>query len=287
MLWGADTGSGSGGSPAVIGGVLYVGNTSGRISAYDASGTTNCSPTPFGSRFCQPLWTASTDSAVSEVAVAGGKVYAISQNGTLYAYDAAGQTNCTGMVKVCEPLWTAAAGSSGSSPVVGGSRVYVMNGSRLLQAFDAAGGTPLWTAQVPPSVGASSSDSPAVAYGRVYAGNAVYDAGGVTNCSGDPTVCAPLWRVSEGGRLPVVANGILFAGGSVPSGGGPALPLQAFDANGTTNCSGGVCAPLWTVDLGGAIFGGPAVVNGVLYVATAGDDAPFFPPGILRAYAPG
>ncbi len=124
--------------------------------------------------------------------------------------------------KVCQPLWTAAAGSSGSSPVVGGDRVYVMNGSRLLQAFDAAGGTPLWTAQVPPSAGASSSDSPAVAYGRVYAGNAVYDAGGVTNCSGDPTICAPLWRVSEGGQLPVVANGILFAGGSVPSGGGPA-----------------------------------------------------------------
>ena len=83
----------------------------------------------------------------------------------------------------------------------------------------------------------------------------------------------------------MVANGIELAGGSVPSGGGPALPLHAFDATGTTNCSGGVCAPLWTVDPGGPINGSPAVVNGVLYVATQGDPSTPFAPGTLHAYA--
>ena len=91
-----------------------------------------------------------------------------------------------------------------------------------------------------------------------------------------------------GGRLPVVANGIEFANGSVPTGGGPPLPLDAFDATVTSNCSGKptTFAPLWTVDPGGPIYGSPAVVNGVLYVATSGDPLSFTP-GTLHAYALG
>jgi PQQ-like domain len=299
LLWSADTGAGFGGSPAVSGGVVYVG-TADRLSAYDAAGTTNCSLTPSGFQFCEPLWTASTGSPISaSVAVAGGVVYASSQDGTLYAYDAAGQANCTGTPKLCQPLWIASANAvTGYSPVVGGGSVYTIDGSRRLEVFDAAGATncsgrpktcrPLWTARLPPSTGDSSADTPALANGRVYVGTAVYDARGVTNCWGRPTVCAPLWRTSGGGRLPVVANGIEFAGGSVPTGGGPPLPLDAFDATGTSNCSGAptTCTPLWTVDPGGPIFGSPAVVNGVLYVATSGDPASGTP-GTLHAYALG
>jgi hypothetical protein len=300
-LWSADTGVGVGGSPAVSGGVVYV-VTAARLSAYDAAGKTNCSLTPAGFQFCEPLWTATTatDTPIgASVAVAGGMVYASSQDGTLYAYDAAGQSNCTGTPKVCQPLWTASGkGVTGYSPVVGGGSVYTIDGSRRLRVFDAAGATncsgrpktcrPLWTAKVPPSTGDSSADTPALANGRVYVGTAVYDARGVTNCRGRPTACAPLWRTSGGGRLPVVANGIEFAGGSVPSGGDPPLPLDAFDATGTSNCSGAptTCRPLWTVDPGGPIYGSPAIANGVLYVATSGDPLSFTP-GTLHAYALG
>ena len=50
-VWKAHTG---GGTPAVVGGVVY--NAVGSVlSAYDAAGSTGCSGTP---PTCQPLWTA-------------------------------------------------------------------------------------------------------------------------------------------------------------------------------------------------------------------------------------
>ena len=135
-VWGAE----AVGTPAVSRGVVYAGSFGADgVSAYDAAGTTNCSVTPGGGRFCDPLWTTSTDGRIGTVAVAGGVVYANSVNGTLYAYDAAGQTNCAGAPKVCEPLWTAFTDNS-SSPVVAEGRVYLMDDSaRLLRVFDAAG----------------------------------------------------------------------------------------------------------------------------------------------------
>ncbi len=305
LLWVAATGSGGSASPAVNGGVVYVGSTESRLSAIDAAGSTNCSPTQFGLKDCKPLWTASTDSPVAvSVAVARGVVYAISQAGTLYAYDAAGRENCAGTPKVCAPLWTAPVGGPktliGSSPVVSGGSVYTMNdGSRLLRAFDAAGMTncsgtprtcaPLWTAPVPASPSDSSSDAAAVAYGHVYVGSAVFDAGGVTNCAGTPKVCGPLWRVSGGGQYPVVANGLEFVGPSLPTTSSAPFLLQAFDATGASHCSGTptVCAPLWTVDLDFPMEGSPAIVNGALFVATIGDPLGFFAPGTLHVYAPG
>jgi outer membrane protein assembly factor BamB len=288
LLWTADALEvGSGGSPAVSGGVVYVGK-----AAFDAAGTTNCTSTP--PKRCEPLWTVNTEGGLfTSVAVAGGVAYTTSEDGTLYASDAAGQMKCGGTPKVCDPLWTAAAGGT---PVAGDGRVYTMDDSRLLRVFDAAGQTncagspkvctPLWTAQVPPSPGGSTFDVPAVAYGRVYLGSAVYDASGVTNCSGTPTVCDPLWLVSEGGHLPVVANGLEFAGGADPSASGSPLPLNAFDANGSSQCSGTprVCAPLWTVDPGGQVVGSPAILNGVLYVTTRSD--PFGLISTLHAFAP-
>ena len=295
-VWVAD----AAGTPVVSGGVVYAGSFgSVGISAYDAAGTTNCADRPGGTRFCEPLWTTSTDSRPGTVAVAGGVAYASSLDGTLYAYDAAGQTNCEGTPKVCAPLWIALTGG-GSTPVVSDGRVYMMDdSSRLLRAFDAAGVAncnnsthkyclPLWTATVPLSAGDSPFHAPAVANGRVYVGNAVYDASGTTNCSGTPRVCDPLWRVAGDGQFPVVANGVEFGGGATPPSGDP-LRLHAFDATGTSQCTGRtpiVCAPLWTVDPGGPTSGSPAIVNGVLYVATRGDPLDFFAPSTLHAYAP-
>ena len=298
LLWSADQGAGNA-SPTVAGGVVYAGSSDGRLSAFDAAGQTNCSLTQFGLQFCQPLWTATLDGALNTVAVAGSTVYALSRPDTLYAFDAAGETGCTGTPKVCAPLWTApppdSTTTSSSAPVVSGGRVYTTDQTRRLRVFDAAGGTscsghpvsctPLWTAQIPSSAGASALDAPAVANDRVYVGNAVYDATGASNCSGTPVVCTPLWTVAGGGRLPIVANGIEFVGGAMGAG-GTTLPLAAFDATGAAGCSGTpvVCEPLWTVDPGGEISGSPAIVNGVLYVTTSGANE--LDLRALHAYAP-
>src|SRR2546429_693422 len=57
-LW---TGNGGGGgtlkSVAVANGVVYTGDARGNLSAFSASGTTNCSGTP---KTCSPMWTAQT-----------------------------------------------------------------------------------------------------------------------------------------------------------------------------------------------------------------------------------
>src|SRR5207237_398 len=96
-------------SPAVVGGVVYVGGEDGVLYAFSASGTTNCSGAP---KTCTPLWTAATGSSFElSPAVANGVVYAGSNtatNGKLYAFSASGTTNCSGTPKTCTPLWTGA-----------------------------------------------------------------------------------------------------------------------------------------------------------------------------------
>jgi hypothetical protein len=120
--------------------------------------------------------------------------------------------------------------------------------------------------------------SPAVANGVVYVGaNApniyysdnlyAFDATGTTNCSGTPKVCQPLWiGQAEGGveSSPAVANGEVYvnAVGHIVS------ETDAFDASGTTNCSGTpkICQPLWE-DGTSDFQSSPSVANGLLYVA--------------------
>src|SRR5687768_14069481 len=55
-------------------------------------------------------WTAPTGNSVySSPAVANGTVYVGSDDGKLYAFDAAGVANCSpGPPRACSPLWTAA-----------------------------------------------------------------------------------------------------------------------------------------------------------------------------------
>jgi outer membrane protein assembly factor BamB len=90
--------------------------------------------------------------------VANGVVYVGSQDGNLYAFNAAtGQT-----------LWSAAtSGPIYSSPTVANGVVYIGSSPIYLlnfYAFNAATGQPLWTA----GVGAWVSCSAAVANGMVY-----------------------------------------------------------------------------------------------------------------------
>src|ERR1700690_2512488 len=66
-------------------------------------------------------WTGATGGFVhSSAAVAGGVVYVGSFDGKLYAFDAAGSTDCSGTPKTCAPLWTTVTLGAGvyTSPAV-------------------------------------------------------------------------------------------------------------------------------------------------------------------------
>jgi outer membrane protein assembly factor BamB len=267
-----------GSSPAVAGGVAYVGSVSGNLYAFSAVGTTGCSGAP---KTCKPLWTGTTGQIYfSSPAVSGGVVYVAATDGKFYAFSAAGTTGCSGTPKTCTPLWTAAIAGGGttgqSSPAVANGVVYVGAGNTLY-AFSAAGTTgctgtpktctPLWTAA------ADGASSPAVAGGVVYVGGFngldAFSAAGTTGCTGPAPfrVCSPLWTGTTGGNAyssPAVANGVIYFG----SGDGK---LYAFSAAaGSADCSGTpkTCTPLWTGATGNEILSTPAVANGAAYIGS-------------------
>ncbi len=151
--------------------------------------------------------------------------------GTLYAFSANGTTNCSGTPTTCLPLWSAAMGTTSTqvppSPAVSGGVVYDESADGTLYAFDA----------------------------------------GVTNCSGTPRTCTPLWTAAlsagpQYGSSPAVANGIVYA---------PGGNLEAFDANGTTNCAGTpkTCTPLWSYNVTvGVGLSSPSLANGLVFIGS-------------------
>ena len=284
-LWTAALGSGTAGadtggsSPAVVNGVVYAGASNG-LEAFDAAGVANCSGTP---KTCAPLWSASIGPiGTSSPIVANGVVYIGSTDDNLYAFDAAGKTNCSGTPTICSPLWSGNTGGAiESTPAVANGVAYIGSTDDDFYAFDAAGVTncsgtpttcsPLWSAATAGPIDVS----PAVSNGVVYVGtdraNAytfnnlyAFDAAGVTNCSGTPTTCNPLWTYEvETLALgaPAVANGYVYESQTFHIQG---AAMDAYDAAGNTNCSGTpkVCTPLW----GGVAGDGVAVANGLVYV---------------------
>jgi outer membrane protein assembly factor BamB len=222
------------------------------------------------------------DRVFSSPAVVNGVVYIGSEDGKLYAFDANGFINCSGVPNVCNPLWTATtAGPILSSPAVVSGVVYVASYDKYLYAFDAAGNAncsgspkmcdPLWSAATPTG---STESSPAVDNGIVYLTSPgspqallyAFDAAGNINCFGSPKTCQPLWTASIGVDVrssPAVANGVVYVGSDDHN-------LYAFDAAGTINCSGNIktCAPLWTANVGDRIWSSPAVDHGTVYIGS-------------------
>jgi len=279
LAWSATTG-GPVGSPVVAGGVVFVGSSDNKLRAFDADGGTGCSGSP---PTCQPLWTFTAgDLVLSTPTVADGIVYVGSHDQRIYAFDAAGNTGCSGTPKTCEPLWQATTESFvASGPVVVNGVLYV-SGDHKLYAFDAAGATgcsgtpktcqPLWTAHT----GAAVRSSPAVANGTVYVGSTdhnlyAYDAAGITGCAGTPRTCQPLWTAETVGDFagnfevstPAVDGSVVYVAG-FPG------PIHAFDAAGSTGCTGvpKFCQPLWRSNPPDSqTFGpaGPSIANGFVY----------------------
>jgi outer membrane protein assembly factor BamB len=231
------------------------------------------------------LWTASTGGTIySSPTVANGIVYIGSQDANLYAFDAAGNTNCSGTPKTCSPLWTALTdGRIYSSAAFSNGVVYVGSQGGNLYAFDAAGNTncsgtpktcaPLWTDQT-----GSVSSSPAVANGIVYVGDffsTVYgfDAAGKTNCSGTPKVCGPLWTNGVNSSLgivssPAVAGGIVYVGDECNF----AYPPHPFDCTNTPHFyafNAATGALRWSgITTSAPVTSSPGVANGVVFVGS-------------------
>jgi hypothetical protein len=298
---------------AVVNGVLYaassditIGSGTGQtptLYAFSANGTTRCGGTPIT---CSPLWTASLAGSnwqgFFKPAVTNGVVYVNGGLG-LEAFDAAGRTKCSGTPKVCHPLWQASVNwdnSTYGTPTVLNGVVFVTSSGNL-EAFDANGttncsGSPkvcssLWTAPV--SADASVvTVAGGIAYlpsstGGTFGSIVALDANGKTGCSGTPTVCTPLWEYP----LPEPLNNADSASNNYVSVSGTTLyvgtleivsmrppqiqgSLEAFDAGGTSNCTGTpkVCTPEWTSP-DNFPTGNPAVV---------GDGFAFWAPGVAN-----
>jgi len=248
-----------GSSPAVVGGVAYIGSIDGVLWAYPADGC--------GQSLCsQPLWQSTYLAQILDSpAVASGVVYVGSQtdgnsnDGKLNAFDAKGCPQ-----RVCPPLWQGLAGPDSnldSSPVVAGGVVYVGSYDGKLYAFHAAGCglplcQPLWTG----ATGGHTESSPVVVKGVVYMGSddGFLYAFPAAGCGA--AQCAPLWKGSIGGPVysssPAVASGVVYVGS--------AHALAAFRAGG---CGAAQCRPLWRGTSGQDFFGGsPAIYKGRVYI---------------------
>src|SRR5439155_12467105 len=135
---------------AAVGRRVYVGssNSDGKLYAFDA--VTG-----------EVVWSASTpnQSAVTAAAVAGGRVFAASLDGFLYAWP----TTCA---DPCAPLWSVAVGRLGtnSPPTIADGVIYIGGYDGNVYAFDAGTGDQFWTARINPAwTGDPVNIAPAVA----------------------------------------------------------------------------------------------------------------------------
>jgi outer membrane protein assembly factor BamB len=179
---------GSGSSPAVAAGVVYIGGLLAVYALEAASG--------------QPLWESPRADGLNfsghAPAVAGGTVYAAGHNyrrkdGVLLALDTA-----TGAVRW---QWRRPRGTKDTSPAVSGQLVYVAccrpaRASAYLLALDAATGVQRWRRRLRSRV----MSSPVIAGGVVYVGGS----GGYLYALDAATGASPRWLAPWGRRAPTV-----------------------------------------------------------------------------------
>ena len=244
-------------SPAVVDGIVYIGEFDGNFAAYSADGC--------GDSICStPLWSAQLAEIDGSPAVANGFVYIGSQTNfddaslKLNVFEASGCGS-----SVCSPLWQGDAGSvfSSSSPTVWKNRVFIGGGDGNLYAFKANGcGESLCKALWKGTMNQGAESTPVVYKGTVFVSdeNGTLYAFAAKGC-GSKT-CAPLWTADTGGAnynsSPAVAGGAVYIASD--------HELSAFAAGG---CGVSSCEPLWQAVDQSSFFGGsPAVANGYVYI---------------------
>lgn len=141
------------GEPVIRGNRVYVGNSAGRMAAFDLTdGST--------------LWTA-PEGAMSPVAVVGGSVFAVNDQNQLVRLDAA---NGGRIWAVDLPLFTTDRAKKQKAiypsygPVLAGGRLFVSSGDGLLRAFDPASGVMTGSVEIP----GGAASAPVVAGGVLY-----------------------------------------------------------------------------------------------------------------------
>ncbi|HSI59431.1 MAG TPA: PQQ-binding-like beta-propeller repeat protein [Ideonella sp.] len=128
---------------AVAGGMVY-------LSTWGNGGSEPHRVFAFSAKDGTPKWTKPTDLGNSQYppAVAAGRVFAGSDSGTVYAYDAA-----TG-----KPLWHTAFSGYVSAPLVAIEQaLFVNTGTRTVSAIDARNGQVRWSTTLPNSAAVSSN----------------------------------------------------------------------------------------------------------------------------------
>ncbi len=174
----------------------------------------------------------------SSPAVVNGVVYVGSFDDTLYAIDAASGTK----------KWAYQTGSHiSSSPAVVDGVVYVGSEDRTLYAIDAVSGTEKWAYQT----GGIISSSPRVVYKTVYVGSEDDTLYAIDAASGTKK-----WAYQTGDRIsssPAVVDGVVYVGSDDGT-------LYAIDAASGTK--------KWAYQTGSHISSSPTIVNGVVYVGS-------------------
>jgi outer membrane protein assembly factor BamB len=232
--WSFMTGDEVWSSPAVAGGIVYVGSDDKKVYALDAlAGTV--------------IWTKTTGDRVrSSASVTGGVVYIGSDDNKVYALDA-----LTGST-----IWTATLGDNveNSSPLVANGMVYVGDLDGYFYALDKNTGAVIWKDKLWAVRGSAAYASKTLYVGsdqsKLFALNA--DTG------------ATVWSATPGGRLrgtPAVTGGVVYVGGDN-------YRVYAYNAsNGTLKWQTDVLPGL------GIVRSTPAVWNGNVYVDT-GETSP-------------
>jgi outer membrane protein assembly factor BamB/PKD repeat protein len=243
LLWTFDTGSPVSSSPSVVDGVVYIGSHNRNLYALDALSGDLQWKFDTGER---------NDYVSSSPAVANGVVYIGGMKYKIHAVDAY-SGNLLWDYKL--PIRTTIRSSISSSAAVADGVVIIGNMDGTVYAFSEETGNLLWTYAIPRTEYDENTifSSPAMADGMVYInsyGGALYAL--------DASTGALRWSsVNQGGygssSSPAVVGGIVYAGSSYAHG------FRACDA-----LTGDL---LWKYDTNASIASGPAVHNGVVYLA--------------------
>jgi outer membrane protein assembly factor BamB/PKD repeat protein len=270
LLWSYATNGSVSSSPAVLGGVVFVGSAGspyGRVYALNAStgsllwnytttgGQVYSSPAAVGGMVFVSsgvrvyalnastgayIWSRSTSSFIyySSPAVAGGMVFVGSYDKNVYALNAS-----TGAL-----IWNYATGGQiESSPAVVGDVVYVGSMDNKTYAIIATTGSFLWSY----TTGGQVFSSPAVANGRVFVGsrdNKIYAL--------DASTGSFLWSYTTGGQIyssPAAVGGMVFVGSS---------DNQIYALNAATGTL------VWNYTTGDVVVSSPAVANGTVFIGS-------------------
>jgi outer membrane protein assembly factor BamB len=229
-IWGYTLGGSVFSSPAVVGGLVYVGSEDNNVYCLNASTGTQ-------------VWKYTTSGEVwSSPAVAGGEVFISSDDGEVYALNAS-----TGTFVWSYTIGTIQGYHVFSSPAVAGGCVYVGSCDDGVYCLKASSGTLVWNYTTSGEVWSS----PAVAGGCVYVGSC--DDGVYCLKASSGTL---VWNYTTGAVVfssPAVVGGLVYVGSE---------DNNVYCLNASTGTQ------VWKYTTGDAVDCSPAVGGGLVYVGS-------------------